>query len=137
THDVERAYLAALRGNVAWDERAVTEPIAGKAAETRVSVLERIADHATLVRCVLLTGRTHQIRLHARHVGHPVLGDAQYGEASAIDPPRMALHAAVLGFRHPCTGEALRFESPWPAELAAWADGLRARARSSPPSPEK
>jgi len=127
THDVERAYLAALRGVVEWDERTVTEPVGGKRAETRITVLERLPAGATLARCVLATGRTHQIRLHARHVGHAVLGDTQYGEPSPLDPPRMALHATVLGFKHPRTGEALRFESPWPAELATWMDGLRAR----------
>lgn len=124
-HDVERAYLAVLRGRVPWDERTVTEPVGGKPAETRFTVLERLGEAATFVRCVLATGRTHQIRLHARHVGHPVMGDAQHGEASAHDPPRMALHAAVLGFRHPRTGEALRFESAWPEELSAWMEGLR------------
>ena len=92
THDVERAYLAALRGVVEWDERTVTEPVGGKRAETRITVLERLPAGATLARCVLATGRTHQIRLHARHVGHAVLGDTQYGEPSPLDPPRMALH---------------------------------------------
>lgn len=133
SHDIERVYLAALRGVTAWDERTVTAPVAGKRAETKLTVVERFAAGATLVRCVLTTGRTHQIRLHAQHVGHPVLGDTTYGEASPIDPPRMALHATVLGFKQPRTGEALRFESPWPAELAAWSDGLReAAARPEP-----
>jgi 23S rRNA pseudouridine1911/1915/1917 synthase len=126
THAVDREYLAALRGEVAWEELVVTEPIAGKRAESRFTVAERIAG-ATLARCRLETGRTHQIRLHARHVGHAVLGDAQYGERTEIDPPRMALHAAVLGFAHPRTGEALRFESPWPEELRAWWEGLATR----------
>lgn len=133
-HDVERAYLAALRGAAPWDERTVTEPVGGKPAETRFEVLERLGAGAagmTFARCVLATGRTHQIRLHARHLGHPVMGDAQHGEPSAIDPPRMALHAAVLGFRHPRTGEALRFESAWPEPLAAWMDGLRAAPAGS------
>jgi len=127
THDVERAYLTALRGEVPWDERTVTEPVGGKRAETHITILERLPG-ATFARCVLATGRTHQIRLHARHVGHPVLGDTQYGDPTPIDPPRMALHATILGFKHPRTGEPLRFESPWPPELAAWLDGLRGRA---------
>lgn len=125
THAVERVYLAALRGEVAWEERVVTEPIGGKRAESRFTVVERVAG-ATMVRCKLETGRTHQIRLHARHVGHAVLGDARYGERTEIDPPRMALHAAVLGLSHPRTGEPMRFESPWPEELRAWWEGLRA-----------
>jgi 23S rRNA pseudouridine1911/1915/1917 synthase len=125
-HDVERAYLAALRGAAPWDERTVTEPVGGKPAETHIAVLERLGEAATFVRCALTTGRTHQIRLHARHVGHPVMGDTQHGEPSAHDPPRMALHAAVLGFSHPRTGEVMRFESAWPEELSAWMEGLRA-----------
>ena len=69
--------------------------------------------------------RTHQIRLHARQIGHPVLGDRRYGEPSVIDPPRLALHATKLGFRHPRTGAMLTFESPWPEELGGWLEGLR------------
>jgi 23S rRNA pseudouridine1911/1915/1917 synthase len=124
-HDVERLYLAVMRGVLAEDARTVEEPVAGRRAVTHLTVAERFAA-ATLVRCRLETGRTHQIRLHARHLGHAILGDRRYGEASAIDPPRMALHAAVLGIRQPRTGEALRFESAWPEDLAAWLAGLRA-----------
>jgi 23S rRNA pseudouridine1911/1915/1917 synthase len=128
-HAVERRYLAALAGTAAWDAITVTEPVGGKRAETRIEVIERLAAGATLVRCELATGRTHQIRLHAKHVGHPVLGDLQHGERTAIEPPRMALHATVLGLSHPRTGEALRFESAWPEELATWTEGLRGVAR--------
>lgn len=124
-HDVERVYLAALRGEVAEDARTVELPIAGRRAVTHVAVVER-RPGVTLARCTLETGRTHQIRLHTRHLGHPVLGDKQHGEPSAIDPPRMALHAAVLGIVHPRTGEALRFERPWPDDLASWWAALSA-----------
>jgi 23S rRNA pseudouridine1911/1915/1917 synthase len=127
THDVERVYLAVLRGVVSGDAHTVDVPLAGRRAVTHIQVAERF-DGATLVRCRLETGRTHQIRLHAHHLGHPVLGDAKHGVATAIDPPRMALHAMVLGFRHPHTGAALRFESGWPQELAGWLEGLRAGA---------
>lgn len=127
-HDVERLYLAALSGIAAWDEIEVTEPVAGKPAHTKIMVQERLSAGATFVRCQLTTGRTHQIRLHARHVGHPVLGDAEHGRPSAEGPPRMALHAAVLGFLHPRTGEALRFESAWPDELSTWMERLRGPA---------
>jgi 23S rRNA pseudouridine1911/1915/1917 synthase len=123
-HDVERLYLAGLRGVLAEDERTVDVPVGGKRAVTHVTVVERFAA-ATLVRCRLETGRTHQIRLHTRHIGHPVLGDRKYGEASPVDPPRMALHAALLGIKHPRTGEVLRFEAAWPADLAEWLAGLR------------
>ena len=130
-HDVERLYLAALRGVLAEDACTVALPVAGRRAVTHVTVVERFAA-ATLVRCRLETGRTHQIRLHVRHLGHPVLGDRRYGEASPIDPPRMALHAAVLGLRHPRSGEALRFESPWPEDLAGWLAGLAGPAAALP-----
>ena len=123
-HDMERVYLAVLRGVLAGDEHTVSEPVAGRRAVTHLSIAERFAA-ATLVRCRLETGRTHQIRLHVRHLGHPVLGDRRYGEPLAGDPPRLALHATVLGFRHPRSGEALRFESPWPEDLGPWLAGLR------------
>jgi 23S rRNA pseudouridine1911/1915/1917 synthase len=125
-HDVERVYLAVLLGVFGEDQRTVDLPVAGRRAVTHLAVAERLPG-ATLVRCTLETGRTHQIRLHARHLGHPVLGDRQHGEPSAIDPPRMALHAAVLGFPHPRTGAPLRFESPWPEDLAPWLERLRRR----------
>jgi 23S rRNA pseudouridine1911/1915/1917 synthase len=125
-HDVERVYLAVLHGVLADDACTVELPIAGRRAVTHVSVVERFSS-ATWVRCQLETGRTHQIRLHAQHVGHPVLGDRRYGERSPFDPPRMALHATVLGLRHPSSGAPLRFESPWPDDLAPWLAALRSR----------
>jgi 23S rRNA pseudouridine1911/1915/1917 synthase len=95
---------------------------------------------ASLVQCELETGRTHQIRVHMAHIGHPLLGDAVYGsgfktKANRLGAPqqqaltalnRQALHAAVLGFEHPRTGEFLRFESPIPADLALLLESLRA-----------
>ncbi|OWQ93307.1 RluA family pseudouridine synthase [Roseateles aquatilis] len=68
--------------------------------------------------CVLHSGRTHQIRVHAAHRGHPLVSDALYGGAQALDVPRQALHAARLGFEHPVSAEPLRFEAPLPPELA-------------------
>ncbi len=111
---------------LADDARTVELPIAGRRAVTHVTVVERFAA-ATWVRCRLETGRTHQIRLHAQHLGHPVLGDRRYGTAGAPppEPPRMALHATVLGLQHPASGAALRFESPWPDDLAPWLAALR------------
>jgi 23S rRNA pseudouridine1911/1915/1917 synthase len=130
-HDIERVYLAVVRGVVAGDAHTVELPIAGRRAVTHVTVAERF-EGATLVHCRLETGRTHQIRLHVRHLGHAVLGDGRYGEATAMDPPRMALHAMVLGLRHPRTGAELRFESAWPADLAAWLAGLRGMGSRAP-----
>ena len=97
---------------------------------------------ASLVRVELETGRTHQIRVHMAHIGHPVLGDATYGasfkasERRLSEPQagalrrlgRQALHAAVLGFEHPLTGEPLRFESPIPADM----DDLIVALRGAP-----
>jgi 23S rRNA pseudouridine1911/1915/1917 synthase len=105
----------------------------GKPAVTRVRVLERFgppaAPEAALVECRLETGRTHQIRVHLSFVGHPLLGDTVYGRRRAKGPvasfPRQALHAMTLGFVHPITGEAMRFESPLPDDFARLLDALR------------
>jgi 23S rRNA pseudouridine1911/1915/1917 synthase len=106
----------------------------GKPAVTRARVLERFGPSATpaaLVECRLETGRTHQIRVHLAFTGHPLVGDAVYGRRRGAGPlggfPRQALHAASLGFVHPVTGEALRFEAPLPDDIA----GLVAELRNS------
>src|SRR6202030_2713075 len=86
---------------------------------------------ASLIECRLETGRTHQIRVHLAHIGHPLIGDPVYGRArtvrraktpaeteafsAAADFPRQALHARVLGFKHPTSQKQMRFEAPWPA----------------------
>jgi 23S rRNA pseudouridine1911/1915/1917 synthase len=126
-HDVEREYLAVVAGEVPGDV-TIDRPIAGKRAVTHVQVVERLPG-ATLIRARLETGRTHQIRIHLAGLGHPVLGDGQHGgevaRRFAPRPPRMALHAAVLGIVHPRTGEPLRFEAPLPEDLAGWLAALR------------
>ena len=115
-------------------------------AITAYSVLERYdfsADgkaDAALVECRLETGRTHQIRVHMAHIGHPLIGDRDYGAAfftkanrlpeplretvSAF--PRQALHAWLLAFDHPVSGERMRFETQLPADMAALVAGFRA-----------
>jgi 23S rRNA pseudouridine1911/1915/1917 synthase len=136
-HDLLREYLAVVAGEVPDRLTRIDHPLRGKPALTHVAVVERLAGgRATLLRARLETGRTHQIRLHLRAEGHPVLGDRQYGSEPAATegvaaPPRMALHAARLAFAHPGTGAALSFESPWPADLAAWLDRLRAAGSGS------
>lgn len=151
---IRRGYLAAAWGHLPQDALTVDAPIgrhptdrkrmavvaAGRRAVTHFRRLERWPA-ADLLRAELETGRTHQIRVHLLHVGHPVVGDATYaagrergfsGSARtwalelARRTPRQFLHAAELRFRHPRTGEPLRFESPLPPDLAAVAAWARA-----------
>jgi len=148
TGPLERAYLAFVWGepNPAVgrieaslarsrhnrEKIAVVSDETGRHAITHYAVAERYAE-ASLVRCRLETGRTHQIRVHLAHRGHPLLGDAVYGaafrtkaaklgeaaRAALIALDRQALHAELLGFAHPRTGETMRFESPLPPDMAA------------------
>ena len=79
--------------------------------------IERLLPHAALLRVMLDTGRTHQIRVHMAAIGHPVCGDPQYGSAGRYGLERQFLHAARLAFAHPVTGEAVDVRSPLPADL--------------------
>src|SRR3569623_1557746 len=117
----------------------------GKEARTRFTVSEKFgpADRpfASLIECRLETGRTHQIRVHLTHLGHPLIGDPQYGRTRTAPRPknpaeekpytaagefsRQALHAIVLGFLHPSLHKTLRFEAPWPADFAELVAALR------------
>ena len=91
----------------------------GKSAVTHFTVERRFGDKAALVICQLETGRTHQIRVHMAHIGHPLIGDPVYGRGrSGINFPRQALHAAVLGFKHPRAGNELAFEAALPDDMA-------------------
>lgn len=89
----------------------------GKVAQTRIELLQN-AEEGCLVRCLLRTGRTHQIRVHMAHLGHPLVADVLYGGAPAAGMARQALHARRLAFVHPVTGEAMVFTAPLPADLA-------------------
>jgi 23S rRNA pseudouridine1911/1915/1917 synthase len=100
-------------------------------AVTYVTVLERLR-RATLVACELETGRQHQIRIHLAESGHPLVGESVYireWRGPRIEAPRLMLHAAVLGFIHPRSGRALRFEDPPPADFQAVLARLRGAAR--------
>ncbi len=135
---LRREYLALVDGEVAEEEGRIDAPVGrdpddpplravrpeGGAARTRFRVEERFAG-ATLLRLELETGRTHQIRVHLAHLGHPVLGDRWYGRRGLERIGRQALHAAALSLVHPFTGEPLRCEAPLPADMAA----LRGRLR--------
>jgi 23S rRNA pseudouridine1911/1915/1917 synthase len=153
-HTIEREYVALVVGraeSATYDTlhgrhpsdrlRFTTQVRRGRRAVTHVQVVERLAQ-ATVVRCRLETGRTHQIRVHlAEAGGTPVLGDPVYGR-----PPRdpvlrrlaeelghQALHARVLGIVHPATGQAMRWESPLPADMRAAIDELRVLAKERAP----
>ena len=146
----EREYVALVWGNIEEDEGTVEGNIGrhdtnrmrmavhesdekGKPAVTHYKVLERFG-YVTLVSCQLETGRTHQIRVHMKHIGHTLFNDERYGGDSILKGttftkykqfvdncfkvlPRQALHAKTLGFEHPITKEFLRFDSPIPQDL--------------------
>ena len=98
--------------------RRVVDPARGRPAVTRYRV-ERIGNGRSLVRLRLETGRTHQIRVHLAHLGHPVVGDFLYGAEEPRLPGRFALHSARIRLVHPVTGETIERASPLPPELAA------------------
>ena len=164
-HTIERAYNAVVWGSPRDSTGVIETQIGrspfdrkrmtvlrsgGKRAVTRYKVLEKFGpailaesgrSFASLIECRLETGRTHQIRVHLTHLGHPLIGDPQYGRARAAPRaknaaeeaaftaattfPRQALHAFVLGFQHPSLHKTLRFESPWPADFDALVAALR------------
>jgi 23S rRNA pseudouridine1911/1915/1917 synthase len=124
----KRIYRAILDGILKQDEGTVDAPIGrhrtdrkkmavvqgGRNAVTHYKVLERFARH-TYVECILETGRTHQIRVHMKHIGHPVTGDEKYGRKSPLTEGGQLLHAHKLGLIHPKTGETMEFTAPLPA----------------------
>ena len=151
-HTIERRYIALVWGNMEADEGTVTgniarsvkdrlkmavydDPAIGKHAVTHYRVLKRFG-YVTLIECRLETGRTHQIRVHMEHIGHPLFNDERYGGdvilrgttfakyKQFIDNcfdmlPRQALHAKTLGFVHPRTRELMRFDSELPDDMAS------------------
>ncbi|PBB88527.1 RluA family pseudouridine synthase [Mesorhizobium sp. WSM3876] len=162
TGDLERAYLALVWGIPQRPAGTVDAPL-GRAADrvrravvpagrddarhaiTHFTVVERFGEQqktfttASLVECRLETGRTHQIRVHMAHIGHPVVGDPDYGQAfrtkanrlpeplkGAVGAfPRQALHAWLLEFRHPATHLTMRFEAPMPKDMEELVGGFR------------
>lgn len=135
---IKRRYITLVYGNIKADTGEIALPIGrsesdrkkmstrvrrGKEAVTRWKVLERFAI-ATLLEVRLGTGRTHQIRVHLSSIGYPVLGDKTYGRKTELKTnkkeisfPRQMLHAELLGFRHPATGEYREFSSPLPEDM--------------------
>ena len=145
---VKREYLAVVHGRIAWGGK-IEAPIGrhpvkrtkmavsarGRPAVTHYEVLERYA-HATLLRCRLETGRTHQIRVHLSSLKHPLVGDPAYGKRnSAIPFPRQALHAERLGLLHPQTGTQMSWHADAPADLQELLAKLRGEAPAAHSSP--
>jgi 23S rRNA pseudouridine1911/1915/1917 synthase len=164
-HTIERAYrcvvwgvprqpsgvIESQIGRNPFDRKRMTVLRAGgKSARTHYKVLESFGPaglaesgraFASLIECRLETGRTHQIRVHLTHLGHPLVGDPQYGRSRSMPRPknaaeeaayaaaagfsRQALHAYVLGFQHPSLHKTLRFEAAWPADFARLVGALR------------
>lgn len=140
--EVEKTYVAAVQGRwcggarelsaslhkyvTASGERRVSVRDDGLRAVTRIRPLAA-GDRFSLLEVGLLTGRTHQIRVHLAHAGHPVLGDDKYGDfelnrtLATQGVKRLMLHAQRLVFRHPSSGERVRFEAPWPEALRRFA----------------
>lgn len=125
-HAVEREYRAVAIGEVI--AQTIDRPIDGRRAVTHVAPLEALQG-ATLISARLETGRTHQIRIHLAGAGTPVAGDPQHGGETVRTflprAPRLALHAATLGFTHPHTKQHVRWESPMPSELTSWIERLK------------
>lgn len=142
-HTVTRKYIALVHGNVEHDQGTIDAPI-GRATQNRkmFTVTEKNSKHAvthfvvterfgdfTLVELRLETGRTHQIRVHMKFIDHPLVADPMYGRVRAKSSTLngQALHAAVLGFVHPTTGEYLEFQAPVPDDLEEVLLSLRNR----------
>ena len=102
-------------------ERRVAVRQDGMTAATRVKILN-VSPEFSLLEVRLLTGRTHQIRVHLAHVGHPVLGDDKYGGEAKKRAKRLMLHAGRLAFRHPLTGAPLKLEAPLPGDMWPFID---------------
>ena len=164
-HSIERRYQAVVWGNIREDEGTIDgnigrdpndrlrfkvyqDPDKGKTAITHYKVLERFG-FVTLVECRLETGRTHQIRVHMSHIGHPIFADERYGGMEIRQGtiyskykqfirncfeicPRQALHAKTLGFKHPRTGQFLRFDSPLPRDMGELIEKWRKYSSAMP-----
>ena len=160
----EREYVALVWGNVEQEEGTIEGAIGrhpknrlqntvylgddadkGKPAVTHYKVLERFG-YVTLVSCILETGRTHQIRVHMKHIGHTLFNDERYGGDKILKGttftkykqfvencfkvlPRQALHAKTLGFKHPNSGKFMRFETPLPEDIEACIEKWRIYAK--------
>lgn len=131
-HEVEKVYHALVEGNPNWEERTAKHPLRvnvghkhrtvvddrdGKPSETRFRLRE-LYQSSALIEAMPKTGRTHQVRVHSKTVGHPLVGDILYGAAESNIIARPALHAWSLTFTHPITNERLTFTAEYPQDFA-------------------
>jgi 23S rRNA pseudouridine1911/1915/1917 synthase len=128
---VERVYIASVEGRPSFYQEVVSHPIGrdrshrwrfhiaadGRPATTDIRLIESAVPGSSVAICRLVTGRTHQVRVHLAAAGHPVLGDRLYGATQRDDAPRPLLHATVLAFPHPGTGERVAVTSSLPSDL--------------------
>jgi RluA family pseudouridine synthase len=130
-HEAQKTYHAILEGNPKWEEKVAKHPLRanvghkhrtmvddrnGKPSETRFRVMKRYQESA-LVEAKPMTGRTHQIRVHAYALGHPLVEDLLYGARDRYGIPRPMLHAQSLSFTHPVSNEKVKFSAPHPADF--------------------
>jgi RluA family pseudouridine synthase len=140
-HEAQKTYHAILEGNPKWDEKIAKHPLRanvghkhrtmvddkrGKPSETRFRVIKRFEESA-LVEAKPMTGRTHQIRVHAYALGHPLIEDILYGARDRYGLPRPMLHSQSLSFIHPATNERVTFSAPHPADFEEALERLSVR----------
>ena len=135
---VEKKYLAVVKGIIEEDLGTINQPIGqpdpllvqrgvvedGDESTTHFKVVDRYSKGYTLVELLLETGRTHQIRVHLAHLGHPIVGDHLYGEDEPFLIERQALHALSLSLKHPVTGSPMVFQAPIPKDIEKLIDLL-------------
>ncbi|RLL45253.1 RluA family pseudouridine synthase [Oceanobacillus piezotolerans] len=136
--EIKRAYEAIVHGEIPHETGLIDAPIGrdskdrqkmgvvenGKPAVTHFRVISRFPDY-THIECRLETGRTHQIRVHMRYIGYPLVGDPKYGQRKTLDTDGQALHAKVLGFKHPRKQEWMEFEAEPPQYFADTLDYIK------------
>ncbi|MBW4837432.1 MAG: RluA family pseudouridine synthase [Staphylococcaceae bacterium] len=137
---VKRKYTALVHGNIPHDYGTVDAPIGrnkndrqamavvddGKEAVTHFNVIEHFKNY-TLIECELETGRTHQIRVHMKYIGYPLVGDPKYGPKRTLDIGGQALHAGVIGFEHPVTHEYIERSTDLPNDFKDLLEDIRRR----------
>ncbi|EGQ1779401.1 RluA family pseudouridine synthase [Staphylococcus pseudintermedius] len=135
---VKRKYIALVHGHIPHEFGTIDAPIGrnkndrqsmavvddGKEAVTHFNVIETFKNY-TLVECELETGRTHQIRVHMKYIGYPLVGDPKYGPKKTLEIGGQALHAGLIGFEHPKTGEYIERFAPLPTEFEAVIEQVR------------